>query len=97
VHRIDTIVYGVTGSSSSVDANYETAIELSQQSDVSLPWKRILKVKAIAVLNLRVTLGEGGGSVRCSIVDDRGTVTTHAAHRTRRAFASAVCSSTLAD
>ncbi len=90
-HQINTIVYSVTGSSSDADVTFETDRGPSQDSNVQLPWKRTVSVTGITILNLGVTLGADGGSVRCTIVDDGTVVTTSSA---RGAFATIDCNST---
>ena len=91
-HQVNTVVYSVTGSSSAVDVTYQTEKGPTQASDAALPWKRTVEITGIsAFLNLWATVGAGGGSIRCTIVDDGAVVVTDTA---RGASATASCRST---
>lgn len=88
-----TIVYSVTGTGaptitySSFDNNHNGS---TQNSSVPLPWTKTVTGSGIFnAYSVTATLGEGGGTLTCTITVDGKQVSTNSANG---AFATANCS-----
>ena len=96
-HVNHTVVYSVTGTGQANDITYATLQEGTGQSgeaqltNVSLPWSKTITASGlITAFDVTATVGEGGGTITCSIVEDGKQLATNTA---TGAFASANCNS----
>jgi hypothetical protein len=96
VRQKHTIVYSVTGSGQAGNITYGTLLPgsepngQSQLTNVSLPWSKTIVISGpFAMFNVSATVGESGGTVTCTIIDDGQQVATNTASGS---FESADCS-----
>jgi len=94
-HVQHTVVYSVTGTSPASTITYNTLQEgsgqngESQVSNVALPWTKTISVSGlITAFDVNASVGEGGGSVTCTITEDGRQIATNTA---TGAFSSASC------
>jgi len=96
-HVQHTVVYAVTGTSPASNITYNTLQEgsgqngESQVSNVALPWTKTISVSGlVTAFDVIASVGEGGGSVTCTIAEDGRQIATNTA---TGAFSSATCNS----